>query len=73
MEKSCRNYAPKANPRPLLNFGKNPKTVIAYNKLFEKWDILKEDYQKALEKLVLFSLFNPISMNKIIKTKTTWN
>ena len=27
MGKSCRNYSPKASPRPLLNFGKQPKTA----------------------------------------------
>ena len=34
MEKSFRNYAPKASTRPLLNFGKSPKTAIACKKFF---------------------------------------
>ena len=28
MEKSCRKCAPKASPRPLFNFGKQPKTAL---------------------------------------------
>ena len=28
MEKSCRKCAPKARPRPLFYFGKQPKTAI---------------------------------------------
>ena len=50
MEKSYRKCAPKANPRPLFNFVKQPKTAIACKKLFWKYGILKEEYQKALEK-----------------------
>ena len=34
MGKSCRKYAAKASPRPLHNFGKWPKTAIAYKKFF---------------------------------------
>ena len=34
MEKSCRVCAPKASPRPFFNFGKQPKTAIACQKLF---------------------------------------
>ena len=47
MEKSCRKCAPKASPRPLFNFGKQPKTAVAWKKLFKKSYILKEDYQKG--------------------------
>ena len=50
MEKSCRKYAPKASPRPLFYFGKQPKTAIACKKLLLKLDILKEDHQKPLKK-----------------------
>ena len=64
MEKSCRNYALKSSPWPLLNFVKQLKTTIACKKLICKWDILKEDYQKASKKLTLFFLSNPISFNK---------
>ena len=34
MEKSCRKCTPKASPRPLFYFGKQPKTAIACKKLF---------------------------------------
>ena len=46
MEKSCRRCAPKASPRTLFNFGKQPKTAIACKKFFQKLDILKEHYQR---------------------------
>ena len=36
MEKSCRKYALKASSRPLFNFGKQPKTAIAFKKFFLK-------------------------------------
>ena len=42
-EKSCGKYAPKASPRPLVNFGKNPKQPLHSRIFFEKQDILKED------------------------------
>ena len=50
MEKSYRNYTPKASSKPLLNFGKWPKTAMACKEIFKKIYILKEDYQKALKK-----------------------
>ena len=34
MEKSCRKCVPKAIPRRLFNFGKEPKAAIACNRLF---------------------------------------
>ena len=34
MEKSCRKFAPKASPRPLFYFDKQPKTAIACRKFF---------------------------------------
>ena len=34
MEKSYRKCAPEAGPRPLYNFGKQPKTTIACKKFF---------------------------------------
>ena len=36
MEQSCRKYAPKAGSKPLFNFGKKPKTAIAYTKFCSK-------------------------------------
>ena len=57
MEKSCRKCAPKASPRPLFYFGKQPKTAIACKKFFQKQDILKGDYQKSFKKVnFIFSL-----------------
>ena len=49
MEKPCRKCAPKACPRHLSKFGKQPRTAIACKKLFLRYDILKEDYQKPLK------------------------
>ena len=63
IEKSCRKYAAKASPRPLYNFGKQPKTAIACKKFFEKQNISKEDYQKALKRVTLFFLSNPVPFN----------
>ena len=34
MKKSYRKCAPKAIPGPPFNFGKEPKTAIAYKKFF---------------------------------------
>ena len=63
MEKSCRKCAPKASPRPLFYFGKQPKTATACKKFFWKQDILKEDYQKPLKKQTLLFLSNPVLFN----------
>ena len=54
MKKSCRKCAPKANSRPLFNFGKKPKTDITCKECFHKSDALKENYQTALKKITLF-------------------
>ena len=43
--------------------GKKEKKAIAFKKLFQKYDILKEDYQKALKKLTLVFLSKPIPFN----------
>ena len=65
MEKSCRKCARIASPRPLINFGKSPKTAIACDKFY----ILKEGYQKALKKLTLLFRTQFLAMDKIIKNK----
>ena len=36
MEKLYRKCVSKASPRPLFNFGKQPKTAIACKKFFQK-------------------------------------
>ena len=42
------------NSRPLSNFIKEPKTVIACKEFFCKSNILKDNLQKALKKITLF-------------------
>ena len=37
---------------------------MAYKKFFGKSDTLMEDHQKALKKLTLFFLLNPVPFNK---------
>ena len=70
MEKSCRKCAPKASPRPLFYFGKQPKTAIACKKFFQKQDILKGDYQKTFKKLTLFfSRTQSLLVDNVIKNK----
>ena len=70
MEKPCRKYAPKASPRPLFYFGKQPKTAIACKKFFQKQDILKGDYQKTFKKLTLFfSRTQSLLVDNVIKNK----
>ena len=48
------------NPLFLLN---NPKQPLHARKSFKNKDILKKDYQKALKKLTLFFLSNPVPFN----------
>ena len=64
MEKSCRKYAPKAGHIPLSNFGKKLKTATVFKKLFYKYDSLKKDYQKVLQKLTLCFHSNPLPFNR---------
>ena len=52
-------------------YGKHSKTAIQCKIFFSKKDNLKEDYQKALEKITLFFLSNLVLlMDKTIKTKS---
>ena len=70
MEKSCRKCAPKASPRPLFYFGKQPKTAIACKKFFWKQGILKGGYQKPLKKLTWFFFrTQSLLIEKVIKNK----
>ena len=52
-----------------------PKTTITCKKFFLKYDILKEDYRKALKKLTLYFLSNPVPFNgqNYEKQKWVWN
>ena len=70
IEKSCQKCLPKASPRSLFNFGKQSKTAITYKKFFWKWNVLKENPQKALKKLtLLFFQTQFLLMDKILKKK----
>ena len=62
MEKIMQKMCTKTNPRHFC-FGKERKTAISCKKFSSKWDILKEDYQKALKNLILFFLSNPVPFN----------
>ena len=50
MEKSCRKCVPKASPRSLFDFGKQPKNSYCMQETLFKKVILKHDYQKPLKK-----------------------
>ena len=69
MKKSYRKCAPKASPRLLFYFGKQPKTAIPCKKFFLKY-ILKGDYQKPLKsKLYFFFPTQSLLMDKFLKNK----
>ena len=57
MEKSCRKCAPKASPRTLFYFGKQPKTAIAWRKIryFER------GLSKTFKKVNFIFSFEPSS------------
>ena len=50
-------------PGSFLIFVNNPKQPLHERNYFLKKDILKEDYQKALKRLILFFLLNPVPFN----------
>ena len=58
MEKSCKKCAPKASPRPLFYFGKQPKTAIACKKFFLKLDI-ERGLSKISKKVNFIFSFQP--------------
>ena len=60
MEKLCRNCTPKASPRPFLILVNNSKQPLHTRNYFKN----KEDYKKALKKLTLFFLSNPVTFNR---------
>ena len=57
------NVHQKLAPDPCLILLNNPKQPLHGTNSFKKSNILKENYQKALKKLTLFFLSNPISFN----------
>ena len=62
MEKSCRKCAQKSSPRLLLLLLNNPKSYCMLE-IILKIRYFKEDCQKALKKLTLFCLWNPVLFN----------
>ena len=58
MEKSFRKCALKANPRPILYFGKQPETAIARNKFF-KTKIFEKGLSKTFKKGNFIFSFEP--------------
>ena len=50
MEKSYRKCAPKASPRLLFYFGKQPKTAIPCKKSLLQVRYFERGYQKPLKK-----------------------
>ena len=49
----------KDSPRPLIYFGKQPKTAIAFKKFLLKLDIFKGDYQRPVKKVNFIFCFKP--------------
>ena len=64
MEKSCRNYAPKSSPRFFLILVNNSKQLLHARNYFKNKRFWKQDYEKALKKLTLLFLSNPIYFDK---------
>ena len=68
MEKSCRKCTLKASSRPIFHFCKQPKTAIAYKKLFKN-RIIGKGIIKNLDfiwwniGLTLSFLLNPVPFN----------
>ena len=63
MEKSCRICAPKASPRTFLILVNNPKQPLHATNSFKNKIFWKRIDQKALKKLTLLFLANPVSFN----------
>ena len=61
MENHGKNVYQRLFPDPFLTLVNNPKSH--YMQEIKKEDILKEDYQKALRKLISFFLSNPVLFN----------
>ena len=63
IEKSCRKHAPKTSPDPFSVLLNNPKQPLHTRNYFKSKIFWKENYQKALKKLTLFFLSNPVPFN----------
>ena len=64
MEKSCRNYAPKASPRTLLNFDTINQNSHRMQEIVLKIRYFERGLSKSHKKLTLIFLSNPISFNE---------
>ena len=60
MEKSCRKCVTKASPRPLFNFGNNPKQPLHARNLFKNKIFWKRIIKKPV---TLFLPLNPVPFN----------
>ena len=63
MENHVENVHQRLFPDPFLTLVNNLKKPLHARNSFFKKDILKEDYQKALKKLISFFLLNPVPFN----------
>ena len=63
MENHAENVHQRLVLGPFLILVNNPKQPLHARNSFKKEGILKEDYQKALKKLILFFLSNPAPFN----------
>ena len=62
MENHTENVHGRLVPDPFLILVNSPKQLL-HAKNYFKNKIMKEDYQKALKKLTIFFLSNPVSFN----------
>ena len=62
MKNDAENMHQKLASDPFLILLNNPKQTLHARNFFKN-NILKEDYQKALKKLTLFFLSNPVPFN----------
>ena len=62
-EKSCRIFATKTNPKPLLYFGIT-KNNHSMQEILLKITYYGRGYRKALKKLTLFFLANPVPFSR---------
>ena len=60
MGKSCRKCATKASPEPLFYFGLYTQNNHCMQEILLKIRYYRRGYRKALKKLILFFLANPV-------------
>ena len=65
MDRHAENVHQKLVLDPILTLANNPKQPLHAGNYFKNFkNILKEDYQKVLNKLTLFFLSNPVPFNE---------